>query len=186
MDVSIKISARHVHLTKEAIELLFGHDLTVRNMLNQVGQFATEETVSIVTDKGRFDNVRIIGPARGYNQVEVSKTDARKLGINPMPAKSGNLQEAEYITILTEKGSISGNFAIIADRHVHFSLEDAEKFGVQDDEVLKLEIGGKKKGVIDVFAKVSKDGFFEAHLDTDDANAFLINSGDICKLTKTK
>lgn len=183
-NVSINISARHVHLTKESIDALFGHDLTKRNDLNQIGQFASEETVTIKTEKGLIENVRVIGPARNYNQVEIPQSDARKLGINPPVRKSGDLIGSEEVTIMTNKKEITGCFAIIADRHVHFSLEDAKKYNVLDGETLNLEIEGVKKGVIDVQAKVSEDGFFEVHLDTDDANAFLIKPGDIGVLKK--
>ena len=182
--VKINISARHVHLTREAILKLFGHELHVRNYLNQVGQFAADETVTLKTDKWTIENVRIIGPARKYNQVEISKYDARKFDIDPPVRKSGHLIDASLITIETDKGKITGNFAIIADRHVHFSLDDAKKYGVSDDEVLQLGIFGKKPGAILVKAKVSEDGYFEAHLDTDDANAFLITPGDIGILRK--
>ena len=182
--VSMNISARHVHLTKEAHAKLFDHDLTVRNPLNQVGQFAANETVTVKTDKGVFENVRIIGPLRSYNQVELSMTDARKLGIKPPVRRSGNLNGAEMVTIATEKGEVTGNFCIIADRHVHMNSAKAQELGVVDDEVLKLAIPGDKSGVIDVHVKVSDDGYYEVHLDTDDANAFLINPGDIGTLSK--
>ena len=182
--VSMNISARHVHLTKEAHAKLFDHDLTVRNPLNQVGQFAANETVTVKTDKGVFENVRIIGPLRSYNQVELSMTDARKLGIKPPVRKSGNLNGAEMVTIATEKGEITEACCIIADRHVHMNSTKAQELGVVDDEVLKLAIPGDKSGVIDVHAKVSDDGYYEVHLDTDDANAFLINPGDIGTISK--
>ena len=182
--VSMNISARHVHLTKEAHAKLFDHDLTVRNPLNQVGQFAANETVTVKTDKGVFENVRIIGPLRSYNQVELSMTDARKLGIKPPVRKSGNLNGAEMVTIATEKGEITEACCIIADRHVHMNPAKAQELGVVDDEVLKLAILGDKSGVIDVHAKVSDDGYYEVHLDTDDANAFLINPGDIGTISK--
>ena len=176
--VKINISARHVHLTREAHAKLFDHDLTVRNPLNQVGQFAANETVTVKTAKGVFENVRIIGPLRSYNQVELSMTDARKLGIKPPVRKSGHLDGAEVVTISTPKGEITEACCIIADRHVHMNPDTALKLGVVDDEMLKLAIPGVKSGVIDVKAKVSDDGYFEVHLDTDDANAFLINSQD--------
>lgn len=182
--VSINISARHVHLTKEAHAKLFDHDLTVRNPLNQIGQFAANETVTVKTDKGVFENVRIIGPLRSYNQVEISMTDARKLGIKPPVRKSGHLDGAETVTISTPKGEITEACSIIADRHVHMNPDKAKELGVVDDEVLKLAIPGEKSGVIDVKAKVSDDGYYEVHLDTDDANAFLINPGDIGTLSK--
>ena len=183
-EVSINISARHVHLTKEAHAKLFDHDLTVRNPLNQIGQFAANETVTIKTANGVFENVRIIGPLRSYNQVEVSKSDARKLGINPPVRRSGDLNGAEEITIITNKGEVTSNCCIIADRHVHMNPDKAKELGVIDDEILKLHINGEKPGIIDVKAKVSDDGYYEVHLDTDDSNAFLSTPGDIGILTK--
>lgn len=176
--VKINISARHVHLTKETCNILFGHDLSIRNHLNQVGQFAANETVTLKTSKGIIENVRIIGPLRKYNQVEIAQSDARKLGLKPPVRKSGNIKNSEVITICTEKGEVTLECCIIADRHVHFDPETASKLGVVDDEKLKLAIPGVKSGMIDVKAKVSSDGYFEVHLDTDDANAFLINPGD--------
>lgn len=184
MEVKINISARHVHLTKEALDILFGHELHVRNMLNQVGQFASIETVRVKTKDGVIDNVRVIGPVRKYNQVELAKSDVRRLGINPPVRKSGVLNDAELVTIETDKGSITGNFAIIADRHVHFSPSDALKYGIVDDQILYLDIKGVKPGTIIVKAKITDYGFYEAHLDTDDANAFLITPGDIGELRK--
>lgn len=184
MEVKINISARHVHLTKEALDILFGHELHVRNMLNQVGQFASVETVRVKTKDGVIDNVRVIGPVRKYNQVELAKSDVRRLGINPPVRKSGVLNDAELVTIETDRGSITGNFAIIADRHVHFSPSDALKYGIVDDQILYLDIKGVKPGTIIVKAKITDYGFYEAHLDTDDANAFLITPGDIGELRK--
>lgn len=182
--VTINISARHVHLTKESIDALFGHDLHVKKFLNQKGQFASNDVVTIKCGDKKFENVRVVGPARSYNQVEISALDARNLGINPPVRKSGDLSGAETITIETDKGSITGTFAIIADRHVHFGPEDAQKYDVKDGDFLMLYIGGVKPGVIGVHAKVSDDGYFEAHLDTDDANAFLIKSGFVGVLKK--
>ena len=182
--VSINISARHVHLTKENIHKLFGHSLHVKRMLNQVGQYAAEEVVTIKNGDKKIENVRVIGPERKYNQVEISACDARMLEIKPPVRKSGNLDGAEMITIETDKGFVMGNFAIIAERHVHFSPSDALKYGVEDGDLLKLEIGEIKPGEVEVHAKVSDDGFYEVHLDTDDANAFLITSGDIGVLKK--
>lgn len=184
MEVKINISARHVHLTKEALDILFGHELHVRNMLNQIGQFASVETVRVKTKDGVIDNVRVIGPVRKYNQVELAKSDVRRLGINPPVRKSGVLNDAELVTIETDRGSITGNFAIIADRHVHFSPSDALKYGIVDDQILHLDIKGVKPGTIIVKAKITDYGFYEAHLDTDDANAFLITPGDIGELRK--
>lgn len=176
--VNVGISARHVHLTKEAYEALFDHELTIKSELNQKGQFAANETVTIKTEKNEFSNVRIIGPLRKYNQVEISMTDARKLGIKPPVRKSGDLAGADLITIETSKGSITVEACIIADRHVHMSPEKAKELNVVDDQLLQLQLDGEKSGIIDLKAKVAPDSYFEVHLDTDDANAFLINCGD--------
>lgn len=179
IDVSIGISGRHVHLCQETFEKLFDKELTVKNPLNQVGQFAANETVTIKTSKGVFENVRIIGPLRKYDQVEISMSDARKLGLNPPVRKSGDLTDADEITIISDKGEVLVKACIIANRHVHFSPDKAKELGVVDNQKMQLKITGIKSGIIDVEAKVSDDGFFEVHLDTDDANAFLLKSGDI-------
>lgn len=182
VDVSIGISARHVHLCRETYDLLFDKELTVKNNLNQVGQFAANETVTIKTDKKVIENVRIIGPLRNYDQVEISASDARGLGLNPPVRASGDLLGASKITICNEKSSVTVDAAIIANRHVHMTKEKAQELGVSNDELIKLELGGDKSGMVDVQVKISNNGYFEVHLDTDDANAFLIKSGDKGKL----
>lgn len=182
IDVSIGISARHVHLNEETYQKLFDSPLTTKAPLNQVGQFAANETLTIKTDKGVFNNVRIIGPLRSYNQVEISASDARILGLNPPVRKSGNTKGSEVVTLETPKGSVTIEGCIIADRHVHMTPAQAEEFGVVDNQPVKLEISGEKSGVIDLVTKVSEDGYFEVHIDTDDANAFLLKNNDIQKL----
>ena len=176
--IKARISNRHVHLTKEVYDMLFDNEISKKNDLNQIGQFAANETVTIRCNDKSMDNVRIVGPYRSYNQVEVSKNDARKLGINPPVRTSGDLDGAELVTIETLKGSVSLNCAIIADRHVHMSREDAIKYGVVDKEKVQIRIDGEKSGIIDAYIKVSEDGVLELHLDTDDGNAFLVNDND--------
>lgn len=182
IDVNIGISARHVHLSKSSYEKLFDKELTKKSDLNQKGQFAANETVCIKSAKSEFQNVRIIGPLREYDQVEISKSDARVLGLNPPVRKSGDLTGAEEITISTEKGSIIVKSCIIADRHVHMNPEMAKELNVKDNQKVTLKIDGVKSGSLDVNVKISEDGFFEVHLDTDDANAFLLSNGSIEKL----
>ena len=182
--VSIMISARHLHLTKEVYDKLFDHELTKAKDLNQMGQFAANEKVTIKTDKGFFENVRIVGPLRDYNQVEISRSDARTLGINPPVRESGNLDGAETVTIITDKGEVTLPCCIIANRHVHMPPKKAQELGINNGDSLKLAIPTIKRGIVEVFAKVSDDGYFEAHLDTDDANAFLIDSGIVGMLLK--
>jgi propanediol utilization protein len=182
--VNINISARHIHLNRETYDKLFDNELTVLKPLNQIGQFAANECVTVETPKGKFENVRIVGPLRSYNQFEVSKSDARVLGLNPPVRESGNLEGAEVVTIKTLKGEVTIPCCIIANRHVHMNPEEANEMGIKNGESLKLAIPTEKKGVIEVFAKVSDDGFFEVHLDTDDANAFLINKDQVGVLIK--
>ena len=177
--VNVAISNRHVHLTKETYEKLFDFKLTKKKDLNQIGQFAANETVDIVSGDNVIENVRIVGPFRNYNQVEISKTDAWKLKLNPPVRTSGAIAGSEHITLRTEKASVTlDEGCIIADRHVHFNTKDQDKYHVKNGDKLKLHILGEKRGTIEVFAKVSDDGFYEVHLDTDDANAFLLNTGD--------
>lgn len=177
--VKVAISNRHVHLTEETYKKLFDFPLTKRNDLNQIGQFAANETVDLISGDNIIENVRIVGPFRSYNQVEISKTDAYKLKLNPPVRTSGNVSGSEHITLRTEKASITlDEGCIIADRHVHFNTQDQDKYHVKDKDRLKLHILGEKRGTIEAFAKVSNDGFYEVHLDTDDANAFLLKNGD--------
>lgn len=177
--VKVAISNRHVHLTEETYNKLFDFPLTKRNDLNQIGQFAANETVDIISGDRVIENVRIVGPFRAYNQVEISKTDAYKLKVNPPVRTSGDLTGSEHITLRTPKASITlDEGCIIADRHVHFNTNEQEKYHVKNGDKLKLHILGEKRGTIEVFAKVSDDGFYEVHLDTDDANAFLLTTGD--------
>ncbi len=176
--VSAKISNRHVHLTKEVYELLFDHEITVKNNLNQVGQFAANETLSIQVGDKRIDNVRIVGPFRSYNQVEVSKKDARGLGVNPPVRRSGDLDDALEIELITPKAKVKVKGLIISNRHVHMNYEDAKKYGVEDKQMVQIKVPGDKSGIMDAEIKVSEDGYYELHIDTDDANAFLIENDD--------
>lgn len=177
--VKVAISNRHVHLTEETYNKLFDFPLTKRNDLNQIGQFASNETVDIISGDRVIENVRIVGPFRTYNQIEISKNDAYKLKLNPPVRTSGDITGSEHITLRTPKASITlDEGCIIADRHVHFNTNEQEKYHVKNGDKLKLHILGEKRGTIEVFAKVSDDGFYEVHLDTDDANAFLLTTGD--------
>ena len=175
--VSIGISARHIHLTKESYELLFDEELTKKNDLNQIGQFAANETVTISTPKGQLENVRIVGPFREYNQVEIAASDARVLGIEPPVRRSGDVLGAAMVTVSTPKGQITLTNCIIANRHVHMNPAKALELGLRDKDLVDLRIEQGKRGIIELEVIVTDNGYFEVHLDTDDANAFLIKSG---------
>lgn len=181
MKVNIGVSARHVHLNKEDLEMLFGkgYELTYKSPLSQPGQFASKEQVIIKGPKGEIERVRILGPLRSKSQVEISKTDCFKLGIDAPYRLSGNLDNAGIIEIIGPQGSIVRNCAIIAARHIHATKEDAIKLGFLDKEFVSLEINGEKKGIIDnVYVRINDNYKLEVHIDTDDANAFLIKNGD--------
>lgn len=183
MKVSIGVSNRHVHLTKEHLEVLFGsnYNLEVKNKLNQPGQFASTSLVTIKTDKDEITNVRVIGPLREYTQVEISKTDAYKLGLNPPIRCSGDILGSSPITIIGPKGQINIPYGcIIPDRHIHILPSQLAEYGLEGKDKVNVMLYGEKGGVItNVYLRVSNESYFEMHLDTDDANAHLIKNGDI-------
>ena len=180
LKTTVGVSNRHVHLSENDFKVLFGDaTLTKLRDINQIGQFAANEVVCIKTDKNQIENVRIIGPLRTYTQVEISKTDARLLGLNPPIRKSGDIKDSESITIIGPKGQITTKEGcILANRHVHFTKEMAKQYNLVEDQKIFVKINTEKSGTIEAFAKISEDAFFELHLDTDDANAFLLNNND--------
>jgi len=180
MKIKVLISARHIHLTKEALEVLFGKDyeLEKRNDLTQPGEFASTATLTVQSDSGEITNVRILGPTRSYNQIEISKTDSYKLKLTPPVRESGNVENTPEVTLIGPKGTVKTNGLIIAERHLHLHPEDAEKLSLKDDDTLKLIIPGVKGGTLNnVAIKMSENYATEIHLDTDDANAHEIISG---------
>lgn len=185
MKVNIGVSARHVHVTKDDLKVLFGDgfELTKKVDLSQPGQYACNEQVTLKGSKGTIERVRILGPERGETQVEISKTDSFALGIKPPVRNSGDLQGAAEITIVGPKGEITKNAAIIAARHVHATPMDAKKYGFENKEFVKIVVKGQKPGILEnVYVRISDSFSYEVHLDTDDANAFLINNGDEAEL----
>ncbi len=183
MKVSIGVSNRHVHLKEEDFKTLFGNDavLEKKKALTQPNQYASNSLVSIKTDKSTIENVRVLGPLRDYTQVEISKTDAYKLGLNPPVRNSGDLQDSENITIIGPNGTIAAhNSCIIATRHIHILPEQLKQYNLEGKETVNVKINGEKGGIItNVYLKAADNSFFEMHLDTDDANAHLIKNGDI-------
>ena len=177
--VSVGVSNRHVHLTKEVYEMLFDEEITIKNNLNQPGEFASNQTLTIKTSKDSIDNVRILGPFRSYNQIEVSKSDAHILGINPPVRTSGDLENSETITLVNKDKSVTlNNACIIANRHIHMSEAKALELGVSNNQPIDIKITGDKAGIITAYTKITSDGYFELHVDRDDANAFLLNNND--------
>ena len=182
MKVIVGVSARHVHLKKEHLDILFGegYNLTFFKNINQPGQFASNEFVDIKTDKGELKKLRILGPIRNYTQIEISKTDSYKLGVNPPIKTSGDLDSACSVLIIGPKGEVKvDNGIIIANRHIHMSNMDALKLNYKDGQKVKVKVDSEKGGIFDnVYIKTSPEAFFELHIDTDDGNAFMLKSGD--------
>lgn len=180
IDMNVGISNRHVHLTEDDFKKLFNNKkLEAVKYLNQPGQFASNLKVTIKTGKSEISGVRVLGPLRDYTQVEISKTDAYKLGLNPPVRESGNLKGSEDITIIGDNEITLKECTIIATRHIHASEEDLVKYNLDASKKYKVKINGEKGGIINnVSIKVSDKAFFEMHLDTDDGNGHLLKCGD--------
>jgi len=181
-DVNIRVSNRHVHLRKETYDMLFEEPIEKKYDLNQIGEFASNQTLTIRLGDKIIEKVRVLGPFRKYDQVEISKRDARLLGVNPPVRASGDLEDALEITLETEKASVIVKGLIIANRHVHMSYDDAKKYGVVDKQKVNIKIDNDKAGIVLAEVKVSDTGYYEVHFDTDDANAFLIEDNDKAKM----
>lgn len=185
MDIQVGVSNRHVHLTEQDYRVLCGDTPVVkRNDLNQPGMFAATQTFILKTKKAEITNVRFIGPFRKYTQVEISKTDAYKFGLNPPVRTSGDLKGSESITIVGPKGELTiTEGCIIADRHIHVDDRMLKYYHLEGKTSVNVLIGGEKGGILsNVHLKKSDKAYFEMHLDTDDANGFLLKSGDIVKI----
>lgn len=187
--VPIAVSARHVHLQPEHVEVLFGtgYELTQRSELSQPGQFAANETVMIAGPKSSIERVRILGPVRKATQVEVSFTDAMKLGVKPPLRESGNIEGSAPITLIGPKGSVHINQGlIIAQAHIHMAPTDATRFGVEDGEYVTVEADGVRSiSFRNVRIRVNERYRLEMHIDTDEANAGFISQGAIGRLVKS-
>ncbi|MGE7986850.1 phosphate propanoyltransferase [Lysinibacillus fusiformis] len=186
--IPIGVSARHVHLAQAEVEQLFGqnYQLTPKFELSQPGQFAAEETVVIAGPKGSIERVRILGPARSLSQVEVSWTDAMKLGIKPPLRISGDIQGSSPVTLIGPKGSVVLNEGlIIAQAHIHMSPEDSAKFNVVDGQSVQIKVEGIRPIILsNVVIRVSERYRLEMHIDTDEANAGLIQQGTVAEIVQ--
>ena len=173
--VIIEGSGRHVHVTKEVLETLFGvgFELEVKKMLSQPGQFASNSKVDVVGPKGTIKGVSILGPCRPETQVELSFTDARVLGLSCPIRESGKIAGSAPCTLVGPAGSVDlAEGAIIAKRHIHFTPEDAEKFGIKDQQIVKVKVGGDRALIFDeVVARVSPKYATFMHIDYDELNA---------------
>ena len=178
MKVIVETSARHVHVTQESLEILFGKgaELTKKKDLSQPGQFACFEKVTVVGPKGEM-SASILGPVRPADQVEVSFTDARKLGIVPPVKESGDVQGTPGCKLVGPKGEVDiAQGVIVAKRHIHLDPKTAEEFGLKDKQIVSVATGGEGRKVVfgDVVIRVSPKFAPAMHIDTDEANAAAI------------
>lgn len=189
--VPIEVSARHIHLSKKDLEKLFGknYKLKIKNNLSQKGQFAAKETIEIIGEKNKFKKVRIIGPVRAETQLEITVSDSFYLGIaTPKVLISGDLKNSSGgLIIKSKKSSIKLKKGIIvAQRHLHIEPEKAKQFGLKNNQTIKAKIDSPRALVFDNIVVRSHQGidYLALQLDTDEANAALVKTGDKAILVK--
>lgn len=180
--INVGVSNRHVHLSERDRDILFGKDykLTYIKSLSQKGQFAAKETVTLIGMKGSIENVRILGPERKRTQVEVSRTDMYKLGVNAPVRDSGDLDGTPGIILIGPKGMAAlKNGVICAKRHIHMNPEDADYFSLKDKDEVMVKVSNER-GLIyeNVLIRVNESFVLELHLDTDEANAACLGNND--------
>ncbi|MCF2937087.1 phosphate propanoyltransferase [Paenibacillus alkaliterrae] len=185
-EVPVGVSARHIHLSEEHVEILFGkgYSLTEMKPLSQPGQYAANETVAVVGPKGTFAKVRILGPTRKRTQLEVSRTDAFALGVNAPVRESGDIAGSAGIRLQGPAGEVEIEAGVIvAARHIHFHTSDAERFDIADKQRLRVRIGGDRGLIFEnVVARVSEQYALDMHIDTDEANAAGVKNGDTAEI----
>jgi len=184
----VAISARHVHLTQVTLEALFGagYQLHVHTPLTQPGQYAAQETVTLVGPRAQIEHVRVVGPPRQADQVEISRSDELTLGIDAPVRISGELAGSPGITLAGPRGRVTLSRGVVcALRHIHMSPEDAKRLGVQDRQTVQVALTGHHgRDLIfgDVVVRVAPDYRLELHLDTDEGNAAGVRPGDTGRL----
>ena len=182
--IELEASGRHMHLTKEQAQTLFGHGLTPERLLSQPGQFLARERATVRGPKGEFRDVAVLGPERKEAQVEISMTDARALGI-PAPVRlSGKVADTPGAMLSGPLGKVQLNQGVIvAKRHIHLTPESAANFGVEDGQTVKLKTFTRRPLIFeDVVVRVSDQFAPYAHLDYDEANACGFQKGDLGRI----
>ena len=189
MKVLLETSARHVHVTREVLDILYGegYELTNKKDLSQPGQFACEERVAVIGPKSQFPSVSILGPCRPYTQVEISMSEARALGITAPVRMSGDLEGSAGCKIVGPKGEVEiDKGVIIAKRHLHALPKEAEELGIKDGEIIKVKVDSDGRSLIfdDVIARVTTTSGLAIHIDTDEANACGAKPGMMVEVVK--
>jgi putative phosphotransacetylase len=184
--VLIETSARHLHLSRKDLDTLFGegYQLTNKKDLSQPGQFACVERVDVVGPKRTISGVTVLGPVRSSTQVEISKTDARSIGVDAPTRESGDIQGSAGCKLVGPKGEVElKEGVIVAKRHIHMTPQDAEDFGVKDKDVVSVKIDSDDRALVfgDVVVRVHENFALAMHIDTDESNA----AGVTCGMTGT-
>ena len=184
--VELEASGRHIHVNEEQAQILFGHGLTPLRPLSQPGQYLAQERVTVKGPKGEFQNVAVLGPARGKAQVEISLTDGKTLGILPPVRLSGDVAHSPGAELIGPMGRITISEGVIAaKRHIHMTPADAKHFGVKDKQIIRLQTFTDRPVVFeDVAVRVSPDFETFVHLDYDEANACGFQKGDLGRISK--
>lgn len=181
--VPVNMSNRHIHLSKEHIDILFGngYELKVMKDLSQPGQFACEEKVDIVGPKSTLKGVRILGPARSQTQIELSIFDARTLGVDAVVRASGNIDNTPGCTIVGPKGEVViDKGVIVAARHIHMHTSDAQKLNLNDKDIVKVRVGVDRAVTFEnVVVRVHDTYAYDMHIDIEEGNAAGIKNGDM-------
>lgn len=177
--VLIETSARHAHVTQETLEILFGagYTLTKKKDLSQPGQFACEERIQVIGEKSSFPAVSILGPVRPVNQVELSASDARSIGVKAPVRESGDIAGSGACKLVGPKGEVEiSEGVIVAKRHIHMTTEDAKNYGLSDKQIVSVKIDSDERSLVfgDVVVRVSDKFALAMHIDTDEANAVLM------------
>ena len=181
MKVILGVSNRHVHLKEEDYKTLFGDEpINKVKDLRQPGQFASDKFVTIKNGDRQIEHVRVLGPIRNYTQVEISRTDAYTLKLNPPIRTSGQLEGSSPITIIGPKGELNlKEGCILANRHIHISPEEVKQYNLEGIKKVKVKIDGEKGGILNnVYLKILEPSLLEMHIDTDEGNAFGVKTGD--------
>jgi len=186
LKIPVGVSNRHIHLSKEDLEILFGKDATLTHYkeLSQPGQFAAEECVTLVGSKGTLEKVRVLGPVRENTQVEILVSDSFKLGIKAVVRESGKLEGTPGLAVVGPKGCLQlKEGVIVAQRHVHMTQEDSKRFNTVDGQLVKVKVGGTRGGIYEaVLIRVSNKYKLDFHVDVDEANALLLKDKDYIQI----
>ena len=185
--VELEASGRHVHVTSEQAQRLFGHGLTPKRPLSQPGQFLANERLTVIGPKGQFENVAVLGPERKNAQVEISLTDARSIGVAAPIRESGDIAGTGACKLVGPAGEVELTEGVIAaKRHIHMTTADAAEMGLKDKDVVSVKIDGEERGLVfdQVVVRVNDAFALAMHIDTDESNAACVAPGTMGEVIK--